>query len=149
MSSNSSTELVAPNLLRNTGSHWTLLGSRCEDCGEHCFPAQQGCANCCGTRMAAVELGNHGTLWSWTIQGFEPKTPYNGGISGQPFQPYGVGYIEMPSGLKVESRLTVADPAALAIGMEMNLVLDAYRTLPDGSQVHTFAFQPVSAGARP
>lgn len=147
MSLNSSPELVDPTLLRMTGSGWTLIGSRCQDCGEHYFPAQQGCANCCGTNLVEVELGHHGVLWSWTIQGFEPKTPFNGGKPDQPFQPYGVGYVEMPSGLKVESRLTVADQTVLNIGMPVALVLEPYRTRADGSQVYTFAFQPAGAAA--
>ena len=58
-------------------------------------------------------LGHSGRLWSWTIQGFEPKPPYDGSSSHAGFEPYGVGYVELEGGLKVESRLTVADPARL------------------------------------
>ncbi|MDP9083746.1 MAG: OB-fold domain-containing protein [Pseudomonadota bacterium] len=145
MQSSESNELVAPGLLRWKGKGWALIGSRCQDCGEHFFPAQQGCANCCGTNVVEVELGDHGILWSWTVQDFEPKTPFNGGTPDKPFLPYGVGYVEMPSGIKVESRLTVSDPGALKIGMRMELVTEAYRTRADGSQVHTFAFKPAGA----
>ncbi len=145
MQSSASTELVAPGLLRRKGKGWALIGSHCQDCGEHFFPAQRGCANCCGTHLVEVELGDRGILWSWTVQDFEPKTPFNGGVPDTPFRPYGVGYVEMPSGLKVESRLTVSDPGALRIGMQMELVTEAYRTRADGSQVHTFAFKPAGA----
>ena len=53
-----------------------LAGSRCRDCGTVAFPAQAGCAKCTGTDVATVELADRGTLWTWTVQGFEPKPPY-------------------------------------------------------------------------
>jgi len=92
--------------------------------------------------MRAFDLGRSGVLWSWTIQSFLPKPPYDSGETAENFQPYGVGYVQMACGLKVESRLTEADPAALEIGMPMELVLIPYRTGADRAPVHTFAFQP-------
>jgi len=137
-------ELVCPELLRRTASGWSLLGGRCASCGEICFPAQRSCAKCCGTSVAAWEIGDRGTLWSWTIQGFLPKSPYDSGETESTFRPYGVGYVQMPSGLKVESRLTVSDPRRLQIGAPMALILQPYRTKPDGHQVFTFAFEPIA-----
>jgi uncharacterized OB-fold protein len=144
-------DLVCPEVLRPTPSGWTLLGSRCVSCGEMFFPAQRSCTRCCGTELEPCELGDRGTLWSWTIQGFMPKSPYNGGDVAAAFQPYGVGYIQMPSQLKVESRLTINDPAQLKIGMHMQLTLDPYRRMAEGREVFTFAFQPMqndNAGAQ-
>lgn len=139
-------DLVCPEALRKTASGWTLLGSRCVACGEMFFPAQRSCTRCCGTELKSCELGDRGTLWSWTIQGFMPKSPYNGGDGAAAFQPYGVGYIQMPSQLKVESRLTINDPAQLKIGMPMQLTLDPYRRTAAGQEVFTFAFQPMQNG---
>ena len=48
--------------------------------------------------------------------------------------------------VRVESRLTVADPEALSIGMEMELVVVPFRTDEDGNEVMTFAFRPVTSG---
>ena len=45
--------------------------------------------------------------------------------------------------LKVEARLTEADPRELATGMEMELVLVPFRTDEEGNEVVTFAFRPV------
>ena len=39
------------------------------------------------------------------------------------FRPYGVGYVELPCGLKVESRLRENSPDSLAIGLDMELEL--------------------------
>jgi uncharacterized protein len=137
-----STPLIAPHLLRLDGERAVLLGSRCCTCGELYFPSARGCTRCCGTRLEACELGHLGRLWSWTVQGFCPKPPFDGTATEADFRPYGVGYVELDSGLKVESRLTLADPARLHIGMRMALTVQPYRELADGTLLHTYAFAP-------
>jgi uncharacterized OB-fold protein len=144
MNNDSKLELACPELLRRTATGWTLLGNRCDSCGEYYFPARAGCARCCGTALTPCDIGDRGILWSWTIQGFLPKSPYNSGESESTFKPFGVGYVQMSSGLKVESRLTVADPERLKIGAVMELVLEPYRTRAEGGDVATFAFRPVA-----
>lgn len=136
-------KLACPELLDLDGAEPALMGSRCRACGEVYFPASRGCTRCCATDMEACSLGSHGHLWSWTLQGFQPKAPYNGGEAEADFRPYGVGYVEMPSGVKVEARLTVADPALLKIGMPMRLTLQAYRQVAGEEPVYTYAFAPV------
>lgn len=119
-----------------------LIGSRCLDCGEAAFPAQAGCRACCGTRTERVELGDHGTLWTWTVQRFMPKTPYHTDETPASFQPFGVGYVEMPGGVRVESRLLENDPAKLRIGMPMQLEIVPLRHDETGNAVVNFAFRP-------
>ena len=107
------------------GQKPVLKGVKCKDCGNHVFPVQNGCPKCAGADMEPVSLGNRGTLWAWTIQGFPPKAPpYLGETDPSKFKPYGVGYVELPGEVKVEARLTESDPAMLKTGMEMELVLD-------------------------
>ncbi len=121
-----------------------LLGSRCTTCGTHAFPPQGGCAKCTGTDTEPVELGRQGTLWAWTVQGFPPKAPpYLGNADPATFEPYGVGYVELPGEVKVEARLTEADPEKLRIGMPMRMVLLPLTTDDAGNEVVTFAFEPV------
>ena len=143
MSASEKPTLVAPHLLNLQGARPSLNGSRCTFCSEVYFPVARGCTRCGSTALEAFDLGHAGRLWSWTIQGFRPKPPYDSGETDADFAPYGVGYVELASGLKVESRLTVADAARLRIGMPMALTLQAYRGAPDGAPVHTFAFEPV------
>ena len=95
-----------------------------------------------------VELGRRGTLWTWTVQGFAPKSPPYRGATDEQFEPFGVGYVELPGEVKVEARLTEADPAKLRIGMEMEMVLIPLTTDDDGNEVVTFAFQPVSDASK-
>jgi uncharacterized protein len=90
-------------------------------------------------------LSNVGVLWTFTIQGFPPKSPpYKGNADPATFVPFGVGYVELPGQVKVEARLTESDPAKLRIGMEMKMVLDVLGTDADGNELVTFAFAPVS-----
>lgn len=125
--------------------HPRLLGSRCTNCGNHMFPVQSGCPRCTGNDTEMVELESRGTLWTWTVQGFPPKSPpYAGNDDPKTFEPFGVGYVELPGQVKVETRLTEADPARLTIGMEMELVIVPLTTDDSGDEIVTFAFAPVA-----
>ena len=120
-------------LLAGTPSEPVLVGSECRSCGTVSFPRLSACPRCTSVDVAERRLGRRGTLWSWTVQRFRPKSPpYTG---PEEFEPYGVGYIELPGEVRVEARLTEADPEKLSIGMEMELTL-----IPEA----TLAFRPVS-----
>jgi uncharacterized OB-fold protein len=108
------------------------------------FPTQSGCPKCTGNETETVELARRGTLWTWTVQGFPPKAPPYAGPTDSRFTPFGVGYVELPGEVKVETRLTEADPAKLRIGMEMELVIVPLCQDESGNDVMTFAFQPVA-----
>ncbi|BAL24582.1 Zn-ribbon domain-containing OB-fold protein [Azoarcus sp. KH32C] len=140
-------KLACGHLVQFRSDGPSLLGSRCRRCDELYFPAARSCTRCSGNDLEAWPLGSEGLLWSWTIQGYLPKAPYDSGETDADFTPYGVGYVEMPSGIKVESRLTVADPAALRIGMRMALTLEPYRVAPDGEPIFTYAFAPALPAA--
>jgi uncharacterized OB-fold protein len=115
-----------------------LAGSCCANCGTVIFPVASGCARCAGTDLARVELADHGTLWTWTIQALEPKAPYRAPDGG--FVPYGVGYVDLGDVI-VESRLT-GDLAGFEIGMPMRLGLLPLGPGPDGAPVVSYAFEP-------
>ena len=96
--------------------------------------------------MTDVNLGNKGTLWTWTVQRLMPKPPYRTDETPETFSPFGVGYLEMASGVRVESRLLFDNESDLEIGAEMMLVLIPVRTNDDGKIVVTFAFAPNNLG---
>ena len=118
----------------------SLIGSRCTDCGEHAFPSQDDCRACSGQNMASADRGSEGTLWTWTVQSFMPKTPYHTDETPETFRPYGVGYVELACGLKVESRLKENTPDELKIGMPMKLEIITVRKDDEGSDLLTFQF---------
>ncbi len=142
MSANDSKQVpIAEGLFTWPCDEPRLIGSKCGACGEVTFPAQSACPACPADDSETVELSRRGRLWTWTVQNFLPPVPYAG--EAAEFTPYGVGYIELPEGLRVESRLTENDPARLEIGMEMELVIERFADDGNGGELVTFAFAPV------
>jgi len=87
-----------------------------------------------------VELPPSGTLWSYTVQRFRPKSPpYRG---PEPFEPYALGYIELPGALIVESRLTRVSFEQLHVGLQVELTSMPVYSDADGCVVLCYAFQP-------
>jgi uncharacterized OB-fold protein len=119
-----------------------LIGGRCADCGAVAFPRPTSCSRCTSERIDEHLLARTGTLWSWTVQRFEPKEPY---VGPQPFEPYGVGYVDLDGEVIVESRLTTADPDQLEIGQTMQLAIVPFT---DGHVTFAFAPAPEQAGER-
>ncbi|MEM9134835.1 MAG: OB-fold domain-containing protein [Actinomycetota bacterium] len=136
---------IAEDVLTLTDEGPVLQATVCGACGNHMFPIQRGfCQQCMSDDLRPTRLRSTGTLWSWTIQAFPPKSPpYIGDDDPATFRPYGVGYIELDGQLRLESRLTVAEPDQLRIGMAMRLTTVPIATNDDGDQVVTFAFAPV------
>jgi uncharacterized OB-fold protein len=126
------------DLIAGTPDAPQLIGSECRACGVVAFPAQSSCAACTSSDVTERRLARRGTLWTWTIQCFPPKSPPYAGDPDE-FEPYGVGYVELAGELRVEARLTEADPERLRIGMPMELVL---APAPGGV---TYAFKPVDS----
>ena len=92
--------------------------------------------------MSEVLLPRTGSLWTWTIQGFRPKSPpYKGDDTVDTFEPFGVGYVDLGE-LLVEARLTENEPERLEIGADLELVLIPLFREDDGTEVLTFAFRP-------
>jgi uncharacterized OB-fold protein len=134
---------VANELIGGTAHAPELIGSRCRRCGVVAFPRQDSCAACTSGDVEERRLGRRGRLWTWTIQCFAPKSPPYA-AAAEDFEPYGVGYVELPGEVRVEARLTEADPALLRIGMPMELVLVP---APGLAGAVTFAFRPVEEDA--
>jgi uncharacterized protein len=125
-----------------------LIGTRFRSSGVTVFPQATSCPRTAAQDGEPVLLPTHGTLWSWTIQGFLPKNPpYAGKETPHDFVPYGVGYVELRDpdtdvAVIVESRLTENDPKRLTIGMPMDMVIVPFTTDDDGTPVVTYAFAP-------
>jgi uncharacterized OB-fold protein len=131
--------MLVDGLIAGTPEAPVLIASECRRCGVIAFPRQSSCAACTSRDVTERRLGRRGTLWTWTIQCFPPKSPPYAGDPDD-FEPYGVGYVELPGEVRVEARLTEADPERLSIGMPMELVLIP---APGGNGAVTFAFAPV------
>ena len=87
---------IAEGLFSWPSPNPALLASRCKQCGIAAFPAAESCMACSGQDVSVEELPRRGTLWTWTIQRFMPKSPYHSNETPETFRPYGVGYVELP-----------------------------------------------------
>lgn len=131
----SSLQPIATNVWTE-GAEPQLLGARDAN-GKIQFPIPEGDA---AKEMEVVKLSRTGSLWSYTRQEFQPKPPYDGPVDEE-FEPFLLGYIELPGQVIVESHIVGTTLEELELGMEMELVItpfDATRSL--------FAFRPVTAG---
>lgn len=107
-----------------------LIGGRLPG-GRIVFPFPQGDA---AENVEPYPLSRNGTLWSWTRQDFRPKEPYDG---PEAFEPYLLGYVELPGETIVETRLVDAGLDDLALGMKMEFVI-----VPFDDNRSTYAFRP-------
>jgi uncharacterized OB-fold protein len=74
-----------------------------------------------------------------------PKAPYHTDETPETFRPYGVGYIELACGIKVESRLHENSTHTLRIGLPMKLEIVPVREDSEGKQLMTFQFSSAEA----
>ena len=134
---------IAEGLFTWPSDNPALLGSRCQQCGIAEFPSKLSCPACGSEDVKVEELPRRGKLWSWTIQSFMPKRPYHSDETMETFKPFGVGYVELPGAVCVESRLIESTAEELKIGMEMELLIEVYRHDEEGNPVMGFAFKAV------
>ncbi|MBI2698016.1 MULTISPECIES: Zn-ribbon domain-containing OB-fold protein [Mycobacterium] len=133
---------LAPEITTWPDENPQLIGSRCAGCGATTFPVQRHCPRCSGSEMADVLLPRRGTLVAWTTQGFAPGAPYAGPV-GKDFVPFGVGLVQLGDVIRVEGRLTENDPAKLRFGQDVELTMVPLNRDDEGTEIMTFAFQPV------
>ncbi len=114
------------------GAEPRLIAGRNARTGGLVFPARPG--------DEQIPLARQGTLWSWTIQRFRPKSPPY--IGPEAFEPFALGYVEFPGELIVEGRLTGIAFDAIRIGMAMTVTTIAFTADTDGRTVTTYAFIP-------
>jgi uncharacterized OB-fold protein len=120
---------IAPNVWTE-GPNPQLIGGRNSE-GKIIFPIPEGDA---GHHLEAVKLSSTGTLWSFTRQDFQPKPPYDG---PENFEPFLLGYIELPGQVIVESYIVETSLEELELGMPMELVITQF----DDTR-STYAFRP-------
>ncbi|OYZ97561.1 MAG: DNA-binding protein [Novosphingobium sp. 17-62-8] len=115
-----------------------LIGGRERTSGRVVFPCPSGAL------YEPVALSRSGTLWSYTIQRYRPKSPPYAGPEA--FRPWPVGYIELPGEVIVEARLTDVAFEDIHIGMPLELTLIPLD--PDAADpVMIPAFRPAGATA--
>jgi uncharacterized OB-fold protein len=129
---------IAPGLFE-LDDELVLLGTRCRRCATVAFPAQDSCPRCTAQEMADHRLATTGTLWTWTTQGFRPKSPpYSG---PEAFTPYAVGYVELGGEIRVEGILCDVEPGDVRNGQAMRTTALVVSGL-DAEPRTTYGFAP-------
>lgn len=115
-----------------------LIGGRNRVTGRIVFPCPPG------ADYEPYPLRREGTLWSYTIQRYRPKSPPYTGPNA--FKPWPVAYVILAGETIVETRLTNVEFDAIEIGM--SLVFTPAALDPDASDSpYVPAFAPASAAA--
>jgi uncharacterized protein len=118
----------------------TLIGGQCGQTGKIVFPLPTDSTK---DRFHPVPLSTQGTLWSWTVQRFLPKSPpYAGPETPETFKPFAIGYVELPNQIIVEARIVEAPFEELHIGMPMTLTTIPFNRDVNGDEIVTYAFRP-------
>ena len=127
---------VAEGLIAGTAAEPRLIGSQCERCGTVTFPRQGSCPRCTSEDVRERLLARAARCGPGRSSASSPsRRPTR---AGEDFEPYAVGYVELPGEVRVETRLTESDPEELEIGMPMELTLIP---APGDSGALTFAFR--------
>jgi len=112
------------------GPNPRLIGGRDRSTGRIVFPLPAD-----EERFEAIELPAQGTIWSWSVQRFRPKSPPY--IGPEAFEPFAIAYVQLGDQVIVETRLSGFSFDALKVGLPCRLVTEAL-----GDRL-SFAFAPL------
>jgi uncharacterized OB-fold protein len=131
---------VVADLFRATDDGIALVGTRCPACGTTSFPRAPSCRNpeCPETVVAETLFGRTGELFSYTVQNYRPPPLFR----LDPFEPYAIGLVAVPEGLRVMAMLTGCALDELRIGMPLELTVRTLTTDETGREVLTHAYRP-------
>ncbi len=138
MSNRSNAELlpVKEGLVTGAGKDdVTLLGSKCLACKEVSIGTNPVCLNCGSDQIESIKLSSEGELWTYTVVRHKPPGEY---LGPDPFQPFGLGLVELAEGVRIMAPLE-GETDAFRIGDKLQLkpwILHA----ADGKAYRAFRF---------
>ena len=116
-----------------------LIGSRCQECGDHFFPKRQICLNCGQEGIEETALSRRGKIWAYTVA---RQTPPGSLVQA----PYVIAMVQLTEGVMVQAVLSECDPEAVRVGTEVEMVLEKMGTSAEGNDLMAFKFKLVHAG---
>lgn len=133
---------VAEGLIDMSGAGASLVGSRCTGCGTHYFPQALSCRNpdCDRKDLEAARFGRRGRLYGWTLQAYRPPALFK----MDDWEPYVLGLVELPEGLRVLSMLTGCPVDELHVDMPLELVVETLYVGDAGDDVLTYKYAPAT-----
>ena len=113
-----------------------LLGGKCHACGEHSFPRRSICPSCRQEgRVEEVALCSRGALYTYCVVNLLPE-----GFQ----EPYALGYVDLPEGVRIFAPLSTKDFGTLKIGMEMELVIEELSRDAAGRPIVCYKFKAMA-----
>lgn len=92
--------------------------------------------------MQEALFGPRGTLWSFAVQHYPPPPPVK---YDEPFEPYAIGLVDLPDGIRLLARMSTARIEELRPGMPVELVLERLCSDPQsGHEIITWKFRPAA-----
>jgi len=117
-----------------------LVGVSCTDCGVVLFGKRDFCENCGSYHLAEEEFGESGEVFSYTVQRAPPTPPFRMGTSDRDeWDPRPVGYVDLPSGVRILSILE-GPLEAIDIGTAVTLEIAPGWRNDDGDDVLVYRF---------
>lgn len=138
-------EMVVDGLVETGPAGPRLLGSHCLGCDTLYFPQMQSCPNpaCHDKRIEPAPLPAEGTLYSYTIQRYQPPPLFR----MDDWQPYVLGLVDLGAGLRVMGMLSGIGEDEVEIGMKLRLVIEPLYDDAERGVVSTFKFAAAGGGA--
>jgi uncharacterized OB-fold protein len=119
-----------------------LVGHTCSDCGELFFPIKENgiCTYCHSKNLNEVALSTKGKVHTFTVVEMRPPGGYYRGEV-----PYAIGFVELPEGIRVETLFTDCDPEEIAVGMEVEMIIDVLHEDDEGNEILAYKFRPAES----
>jgi uncharacterized OB-fold protein len=117
----------------------SLIGSRCDRCGNSFFPKRKRCPDCQDKgKTREVPLSRTGTLYTYTIvrqgpPGFHP--------------PYATALVDLPEGVRLFAQLTTVVPGEIVLDGPVELTFGPIANDREGNEIVSYRFRPVAAGS--
>lgn len=120
------------------GAKPALLGSHCKKCDKMYFPRREICPDCFDVDAMEIKgLDSRGVIYSSTVV----RVPSPAGLK----PPYAYGYVDIPADkIRLHTLLEGTDPASLAPGTEVELVIGPFLVNREGQQVIGYKFKRVA-----
>lgn len=122
--------------LLDGGIQGILVGHRCSQCEEHFFGSVTYCRNCTSDNLEPVELGDRGTLYSYTIV-HRPPAGWQGNV------PYALGQVQVPLGPHILAEIVDCPFEQLEVGMQLALALVVAAEDAEGNEMVVYKWRPI------
>ncbi len=131
---------LAPSISPDTEFFWSglkdhkLLIQRCADCKTLRVPPRPMCGICQSLNWDSVESTGRGAVYSFIMPQYPPL----------PFlqYPYVVALIELDEGVRIVSNLCEIEPAAIHVGLPVEVFYEKFEAIPSGEELMLHQFRP-------